>query len=141
MKKQKPYFSTEQVDKITQMFSSGLLEDGIEVTDAIKKSLREYIQSPKHMYENACLHGVIDGLYLCTIKNGNQIAYKAAPIPDEEVQAVVDSARATEELKGEPNPTKVPTFGQVQQVLHQKRVALNTASMAGEPKVLSMSVN
>jgi hypothetical protein len=80
MKKQKPFFSKEQLDKLVEVFTATMTIDGRQYDDKMIAAFTKYVQSPKNEYENAILSHVIDGKYVVAIVQG-QMAYKVTPPP------------------------------------------------------------
>ena len=85
-KRQKPWFTKEQVEQIISVFKSELAKEDKTLSDAQVEELKVYVQAGKHPHENAVLSKVLDGEYVCTVKE-NRVAYK---VSDDELADVAD---------------------------------------------------
>jgi hypothetical protein len=62
-KRQRPYFSDQQLQALTDSFKASMDESELYYDDNLLDAVRSYAKSAKLDYENALLHGVIAGEY------------------------------------------------------------------------------
>ena len=69
----KPYFSTQQLDKIVASFEAKMESEKLPVDDNLRQAVRAYAAAGKSMYENNFLRNVLDGKYEIHYKGGEAI--------------------------------------------------------------------
>ena len=75
MKHQRPYFKLEEVEALVRKFTESSLKEGHNVSAKLVAQFREYIQAPKHVYENNILKHVLEGTYEVSYLDG-RVAFR-----------------------------------------------------------------
>lgn len=75
MKKNKPYFTVEQVNKLVDSITTEMTLESKQYDENTVNAIKNYVQAPKNAYENSILSGVMDGIFsACILKK--EMAYK-----------------------------------------------------------------
>ncbi len=91
-KSQKPYFSSDQVSTILDVFRATMGMAEREYDMDTLEAVETYVQSSKCMYENAILYGVLEGRYTFLITEGLATFGVKRPKAVEEFQLEYEAA-------------------------------------------------